>query len=140
MSDLFCLVFEVIDISKLVVGFEGMLMILCGVSLLVYVGESFVIVGVFGFGKIILFGLLVGLDLFSSGSIYVDGQMLEIMDEEVCVDLCCWLVGFVFQLFYLLLVFIVEENVMLLLELEGVCDVCVCVCEVLDVVGLGSCC
>lgn len=52
---------------------EGEVYILDNIILIVYEGISVVIVGVFGLGKIILFGLLVGLDLFSRGCIVLLG-------------------------------------------------------------------
>lgn len=84
----FCSVFVVIfvyDVGKFVCGLEGEVYILDNIGMIVYEGESVVIVGVLGFGKIILFGLFVGLDLFSCGSIILVGELLDMLDEEVCV-------------------------------------------------------
>lgn len=138
MSDSSRPVLEAIDVSKSVVGPEGTLTILRGVSLSVHAGESFAIVGASGSGKTTLLGLLAGLDLPSSGSIRVDGQTLETMDEEARADLRRRLVGFVFQSFHLLPALTAEENVMLPLELEGARDARARAREALDAVGLGS--
>ena len=138
MSDSSRPVLEAIDVSKSVVGPEGTLTILRGVSLSVHAGESFAIVGASGSGKTTLLGLLAGLDLPSSGSIRVDGQALETMDEEARADLRRRLVGFVFQSFHLLPALTAEENVMLPLELEGARDARARAREALDAVGLGS--
>jgi putative ABC transport system ATP-binding protein len=85
-------------------------------------GESFAIVGASGSGKTTLLGLLAGLDTPNSGSILLDGNALEQMDEEARADLRRRLVGFVFQSFHLLPALTAEENVMLPLELEGSSD------------------
>ncbi|MGN6383588.1 MAG: ABC transporter ATP-binding protein [Dyella sp.] len=138
MSDSSRPVLEAIDVSKSVVGPEGTLTILRGVSLSVHAGESFAIVGASGSGKTTLLGLLAGLDLPTGGSIHVDGQALETMDEEARADLRRRLVGFVFQSFHLLPALTAEENVMLPLELEGARDARARAREALDAVGLGS--
>ncbi|MGN6740173.1 ABC transporter ATP-binding protein [Dyella sp.] len=138
MSDSSRPVLEAIDVSKSVVGPEGTLTILRGVTLAVHAGESFAIVGASGSGKTTLLGLLAGLDLPTGGSIHVDGQALETMDEEARADLRRRLVGFVFQSFHLLPALTAEENVMLPLELEGARDARARAREALDAVGLGS--
>ena len=138
MSDSSRPVLEAIDVSKSVVGPEGTLTILRGVTLAVHEGESFAIVGASGSGKTTLLGLLAGLDLPTGGSIHVDGQALETMDEEARADLRRRLVGFVFQSFHLLPALTAEENVMLPLELEGARDARARAREALDAVGLGS--
>ncbi len=138
MSDSSRPVLEAIDVSKSVAGPEGTLAILRDVSLAVHTGESFAIVGASGSGKTTLLGLLAGLDLPTSGSIRVDGQALETMDEEARADLRRRLVGFVFQSFHLLPALTAEENVMLPLELEGARDARVRAREALDAVGLGA--
>ncbi|MFK2903201.1 ATP-binding cassette domain-containing protein [Dyella ginsengisoli] len=138
MSDSSRPVLEAVDVSKSVAGPEGALAILRGVSLAVHAGESFAIVGASGSGKTTLLGLLAGLDLPTGGSIRVDGQALETMDEEARADLRRRLVGFVFQSFHLLPALTAEENVMLPLELEGARDARVRSREALDAVGLGG--
>ncbi|ODV11605.1 MAG: ABC transporter [Rhodanobacter sp. SCN 68-63] len=138
MSDSSRPVLEAVDVSKSVAGPEGTLTILRGVSLAVRAGESFAIVGASGSGKTTLLGLLAGLDLPTGGSIRVDGQKLETMDEEARADLRRRLVGFVFQSFHLLPALTAEENVMLPLELEGARDARARAREALDAVGLDS--
>ena len=107
------------DVSKSVFGPEGRLDILSGVNLSVAAGESFAIVGASGSGKTTLLGLLAGLDVASAGSVRLDGQALETIDEEARAAIRRRLVGFVFQSFHLLPALTAEENVMLPLELEG---------------------
>ncbi len=107
------------DVTKSVFGPEGRLDILSGVNLQVAAGESFAIVGASGSGKTTLLGLLAGLDVATSGSVRIDGQALEAVDEEARAAIRRRLVGFVFQSFHLLPALTAEENVMLPLELEG---------------------
>jgi putative ABC transport system ATP-binding protein len=124
------------DVSKSVRGPEGQLDILTGVSLQVHSGESFAIVGASGSGKTTLLGLLAGLDTPTSGSILLDGNALEKLDEEKRADLRRRLVGFVFQSFHLLPALTAEENVMLPLELEGSNEARSRAREALEAVGL----
>lgn len=112
-------ILEARDVSKSVIGPEGRLAILDGVSLVVAAGESFAIVGASGSGKTTLLGLLAGLDTPSSGHVQLAGHALETLGEEARADLRRQLVGFVFQSFHLLPALSAEENVMLPLELEG---------------------
>ncbi|MFC5740249.1 ABC transporter ATP-binding protein [Dyella tabacisoli] len=127
---------DVRDVSKSVQGPEGRLDILNKVSLQVYDGESFAIVGASGSGKTTLLGLLAGLDTPSAGSIALHGHALEQLDEEARADLRRRLVGFVFQSFHLLPALTAEENVMLPLELEGSDDARSRAREALEAVGL----
>ncbi len=126
------------DVSKSVSGPEGVLDILCGVSLEVRHGESFAIVGASGSGKTTLLGLLAGLDLPTSGSVELDGHALQELDEEARARLRRRLVGFVFQSFHLLPALTAEENVMLPLELERRRDARTRASDALAAVGLGA--
>ena len=59
-----------------------MLTILDQVSLQVSHGERIAIIGASGAGKSTLLGLLAGLDLPSSGKVWLGGNELTAMDEE----------------------------------------------------------
>ena len=138
MTDFPRALLETRDISKSVSGPEGKLDILRHVSLQIMTGESFAIVGASGSGKTTLLGLLAGLDTPDSGSIILDGNALEALDEEARADLRRRLVGFVFQSFHLLPALTAEENVMLPLELEGSSDARARAREALEAVGLSA--
>jgi putative ABC transport system ATP-binding protein len=138
MTDSSRALLETRDVSKSVSGPEGKLDILQNVSLQIQPGESFAIVGASGSGKTTLLGLLAGLDTPNSGSILLDGNALEQMDEEARADLRRRLVGFVFQSFHLLPALTAEENVMLPLELEGSSDARARARAALEAVGLGA--
>ena len=101
-------------------------------------GESVAIVGASGSGKSTLLGLLAGLDVPSSGRVWIDGEDLFAQDEDGRARLRGRLVGFVFQAFQLLPALTALENVMLPLELAGTGDATARAREVLDQVGLSD--
>jgi len=96
-----------------------MLTILDQVDLQVFRGESVAIVGASGAGKSTLLGLLAGLDVPSSGKIWLSDQEITTLDEDGRAALRADNVGFVFQSFHLIPSLTAKENVMLPLELAG---------------------
>jgi putative ABC transport system ATP-binding protein len=82
-------------------------------------GEAVAIVGASGSGKTTLLALLAGLDVPTSGKVYLDGVDLFALDEDGRARVRRESVGFVFQSFQLLPAFTALENVMLPLELAG---------------------
>ena len=124
--------------GKYVEGPGGRLDILDNVSLDVNAGETVAITGASGSGKTTLLGILAGLDVPSTGSVLLDGQALETLDEEARAALRRRLVGFVFQSFHLLPALTAEENVLLPLELEGTRDALPRARDALAAVGLGK--
>jgi len=104
---------------KQVSGPEGMLTILDDVSLDVLLGETIAIVGVSGAGKSTLLGLLAGLDVPTSGKVWLDGVDITALDEDGRAAMRAEKVSFVFQSFHLLPSLTALENVMLPLELAG---------------------
>ena len=97
----------------------GPLDILSDIDLGIKAAESVAIVGVSGSGKSTLLGLLAGLDLPSSGEVWLAGQRLNDLDEDGRARVRGQLTGFVFQSFQLLESLTALENVMLPLELSG---------------------
>jgi putative ABC transport system ATP-binding protein len=95
------------------------LTILDHVTTSVEAGESVAIVGASGSGKTTLLGLIAGLDVPSSGEVWLRGRALHGMDEDARARLRQELLGFVFQSFQLLPALTALENVMLPLELAG---------------------
>ncbi len=106
-------------VTKHVATFEGDLEILQPISLQVAQGESLAITGASGSGKSTLLGILAGLDVPSSGQVFIRGQCLSTMDEEGRARVRAQTVGFIFQSFQLLPGLTALENVMLPLELRG---------------------
>jgi len=95
------------------------LTILQDVDLDIAAGERCAIVGESGSGKTTLLGILAGLDLPSSGDVWLGGEHISAMDEEERAQVRARAVGFVFQNFQLLAALTALENVMLPLELRG---------------------
>ncbi|TQV78933.1 ABC transporter ATP-binding protein [Exilibacterium tricleocarpae] len=129
---------EASHVTKSVATSEGELVILNDVSLSVGSGDSLAITGASGSGKSTLLGILAGLDLPTSGSVRLNGQMLTDMDEEGRARVRADNVGFVFQSFQLLPGLSALENVMMPLELHGIGDAEDKAREFLRRVGLGE--
>ena len=113
------LMLDVRAITKSVTTQEGALDILRPISLQVMAGESLAITGASGSGKSTLLGILAGLDIPSSGEVYLNGHCLTDLDEEGRAQVRAENVGFIFQSFQLLPGLTALENVMLPLELRG---------------------
>lgn len=107
-------------IHKQVKSGENTLTILQDINLSIKAGESAAILGASGSGKTTLLTLLAGLDLPSSGDIYLDQQHINRLSEEERAVLRANHIGFVFQSFLLLPTLSALENVMLPLELQYV--------------------
>ena len=107
-------------------------------SLEVRGGEAVAILGASGSGKSTLLGLLAGLDVPTSGRVWIGGEELFALDEDGRARLRGQMVGFVFQSFQLLPALTALENVMLPLELAGGNDAAARARVVLDRVGLGE--
>ena len=124
------------DLSKRVSSPEGSLTILDRVNLDVGEGESIAIVGASGAGKSTLLGLLAGLDVPTSGQIWLGADELTALDEDGRAALRADRVGFVFQSFHLIASLTALENVMLPLELAGVHDAREAALNAIRTVGL----
>ncbi len=114
------------------------LTILGDVDLDVAVGERCAIVGESGSGKTTLLGILAGLDLPTSGDVWLAGEHISAMDEEARARVRARSVGFIFQNFQLLNALTALENVMLPLELRGERGARHEAAELLGQVGLGD--
>jgi len=125
-------------LEKTVDTAEGALHILTAITLEIKTGDSVAITGASGSGKSTLLGLLAGLDLPSSGKIWLAGEEITAMDEDRRADLRMRHVGFVFQSFQLLGSLTAIENVMLPLELSGKTDAREAARRYLDRVSLGN--
>ncbi len=132
------IVLEAQELTRKVSSPEGELTIVDGVSLAIAEGESVALVGASGAGKSTLLAMLAGLDLPTSGRIWLDGRELSAMDEDARARLRADRVGFVFQAFHLVPSLTALENVMLPMELTGRADARSAAREILQRVGLGA--
>lgn len=110
---------EAKSISRNVATTAGELQILSTLSVSIKAGEAVAIVGASGSGKSTLLSLLAGLDLPSSGEIFIDNVKLNDLDEEQRAILRGEKIGFIFQSFLLIQSLTALENVMLPAELAG---------------------
>jgi putative ABC transport system ATP-binding protein len=85
-------------------------------------GEYLAIMGESGVGKSTLLNLLAGLDHPDSGSVWLEGADLSVMDDDEKTLLRRRSVGFVFQAFHVLPYLTVEQNIALPLELVRVAE------------------
>jgi len=123
-------------LTKQVMSGDQPLIILHEASFSVEAGDSLAILGASGSGKSTLLGLLAGLDVPSSGTVYLDGKNIFAFNEDERARLRGRLAGFVFQSFQLLPALTALENVMLPLELHGATDAKDRAMETLRRVGL----
>ena len=126
------------NVSKQVSSPEGTLTILSEVSFAIDRGDSVAVVGASGAGKSTLLALLAGLDLPTSGEIWLDSNNLTNLDEDGRAAVRAASVGFVFQSFHLVPSLNALENVMLPLELAGKSEPKKAADEIMQKVGLGG--
>ncbi len=117
---------------------EGTLTIVRDVSLAIERCASVAIVGPSGAGKSTLLALLAGLDVPTSGSVWLAGHEISRLDEDQRAALRAAHVGFVFQSFHLVPSLTALENVMLPLELARRADARVQALAMLERAGLGA--
>ena len=106
-------------VGKAVALPDSRLTILDDIHLHIAAGERVAIVGESGSGKTTLLSLLAGLDVPSSGEVWLDGSPIHAADEDARAALRAQAVGFVFQNFQLMPAMSALDNVALPLELRG---------------------
>lgn len=82
-------------------------------------GEFVAVIGKSGSGKSTLLNLISGIDRADAGDIYIEGQDLNLLDDQQRTIFRRRNIGFVFQFFNLIPTLNVIENVKLPLELNG---------------------
>jgi len=126
------------SLTKKVATPNGELLILDNINMSVEKAQSVAIIGASGSGKSTLLSLLAGLDSPSSGSVTIDGQRVDHLNEEQRAKLRQDRIGFIFQSFHLIPALNALDNVMLPLELKGQKNACQKAQHLLDRVGLSE--
>ena len=110
------------------------------INLTIEKGEFVALIGRSGSGKTTLLNLIAGLDRPSEGSITIDGESVDLMNEAELVELRRSKLGFIFQSFGLLPLLSAYENIELPLRIAGTRskDRKQRTNELLDLVGLSS--
>ena len=124
------------NLSKTYQSGSRKLTVLENVTFDIQAGETISIVGPSVSGKTTLLGLCAGLDSGSSGSVILNGQALEKLNEDQRAAVRNKDVGFIFQNFQLLPTLTALENVMVPLELKKRKDAKGKALELLEKVGL----
>ena len=90
------------------------------VSVEIETREFVAIMGPSGCGKSTLLHLMGGLDTPTSGTVFINGQSLQALNDDKLTELRRREIGFVFQFFNLIPVLTAAENAALPLRLDGV--------------------
>ncbi|HET8531884.1 MAG TPA: ABC transporter ATP-binding protein [Methylomirabilota bacterium] len=113
---------ELLHVSKTYREGDSERAVLSDVSVAIAAGEIAVLVGRSGSGKSTLLNLIAGIDRPTAGRVVVDGTDLTALDEDARTRFRRRRIGFVFQVFNLVPLLTVEENLLLPLELNGMAD------------------
>ena len=112
-------VLETRDLKKYYGNEPNITKALDGVSLSVERGEFLAIVGTSGNGKSTLLNMIGGLDVPTSGKVFVEGRDLSALKEEQLTIFRRRKIGFIVQNYNLVPVLNVYENITLPVELDG---------------------
>ena len=126
------------EVTKTFKSGSRSLTVLDKISFKIDEGDSVSIVGPSGSGKTTLLGLCAGLDVPTSGNVYLGGIRLNALNEDDRAYMRNQQVGFIFQNFQLLPTLTAEENVLIPLELRGLRGKRAEALDLLDKVGLGD--
>ena len=109
-----------------------------GVSMRVPPGEFTAVMGPSGSGKSTLMHILAGLDVPTTGQVWIGGEEITDMSDDELTLLRRRRIGFIFQFFNLLPMLTAEQNVVLPLSIAGEKPEPDWVDEVIHKVGLGE--
>ncbi|MDO8472410.1 MAG: ABC transporter ATP-binding protein [Dehalococcoidia bacterium] len=109
---------EVKNITKKYGEGESKVMALNGVSLVAEKGDFIAIMGPSGCGKSTLLNIIGGLERLTTGEVIVEGNRIDILDENSLVQTRRGKIAYVFQQYHLLPSLTALENVMLPLILS----------------------
>ena len=107
------------QLTKVYPGDAGDVTALNSVDLAVEPGEFVSVIGPSGSGKTTLLNMIGGLDMPTTGQVFVDEQDITALTEQQRSDIRLHRIGFVFQEFNLIPVLSAQENVEYVLLLKG---------------------
>lgn len=93
---------------------------LTDVDLDVEQGEFICLSGPSGSGKSTLLNMIGGLDTPTSGEVYIDGEEIDELNKSDLADLRLHKIGFVFQAYNLIPVLTAQENIEMVMQMQGV--------------------
>ncbi|MCA1761881.1 MAG: ABC transporter ATP-binding protein [Cryomorphaceae bacterium] len=132
------IILSVRELTKTYASGSRSLTVLNAVSFDVKKGSTCAVVGPSGSGKTTLLGLCAGLDKPSSGSVSLNGVVLDDLTEDEKAEVRNRHVGFIFQSFNLMPTLTALENIMIPMELRGNRDAKARALELLETVGLAD--
>ncbi|OLS26560.1 MAG: Lipoprotein-releasing system ATP-binding protein LolD [Candidatus Heimdallarchaeota archaeon LC_3] len=91
-----------------------------GLSLTVKKGEMIAIMGPSGCGKSTLLNMIGGLDKFTSGELYINGNEINTLSDNAMSEFRAFNLGFIFQLFNLFDFLSATQNVMVPLLIQRI--------------------
>ncbi|MEX0967583.1 MAG: ABC transporter ATP-binding protein [Bacteroidia bacterium] len=131
-------ILKIEDLGKTYHSGNRTMNVLHDVSFTLGSGDSISIVGPSGSGKTTLLGLCAGLDRITTGTVELNGLLLNDMNEDERAAVRNKYVGFIFQSFQLIPTLTALENVMVPMELQGKRNSAAFSRELLERVGLGE--
>jgi putative ABC transport system ATP-binding protein len=129
---------QVKKISKVYNQGKTTVMALNNVSFRADEGDFIAVTGPSGSGKSTLLNVIGGLDHLSSGEVFLDGERIDILDENDLVNIRRKKISYVFQQYYLLPSLNALENVLLPLTFSGVKNQHKKALDLLKMVGLSK--
>ena len=131
-------ILRVTNLKKTFTSASKTLTVLDSITFELESGSSCAIVGPSGSGKTTLLGICAGLDLPSSGKVYLNDIPIFELNEDERAQIRNDYVGFIFQTFQLIPTLTALENVMVPLELRGLTGIKDQAVNWLERVGLGD--
>ncbi|MCC2097466.1 MAG: ABC transporter ATP-binding protein [Hyphomicrobiales bacterium] len=113
---------ELTDISLNLGSGRAKVQVLQGLSMSIRRGEAVALAGPSGSGKSTLLMVMAGLERPDSGSVRINGQDINALDEDALAQFRGRHIGIVFQAFHLIPTMTALENVAVPLELAGAAD------------------
>ncbi|MDH5516383.1 MAG: ABC transporter ATP-binding protein [Gammaproteobacteria bacterium] len=93
---------------------------LTDVNISVEAGEFICLSGPSGSGKSTLLNMIGGLDTPTSGEVYIDGDEIDTLNRSQLADMRLHKIGFVFQAYNLIPVLSAQENVEMVMQMQGI--------------------